>query len=84
MTRKRFQKLLMSKGVSPKVFRDWKIHAPPCSYFDKEFAIDVLNGFDIWSYKGCWDFYCNIALVNCRECCTTEKEAAELAFRLTI
>lgn len=82
MTRKRFQKLLMSKGVSPKVFRDWKV--PFCEFSDREFAVDVLDGFDIWSYKGCWDFYCNIALVNCRECCATEKEAAELAFRLTI
>lgn len=83
MTRKRFQKLLMSKGVSPKVFRDQKILAP-CGHFDREFAIDVLDGFDIWSYKGCWDFYCNIALEMCRECCATEKEAAELAFRITM
>lgn len=82
MTRKRFQKLLMSKGVSPKIFRDWKV--PSCEFSDREFAVDVLDGFDIWSYKGCWDFYCNIALVNCRECCATEKEAAELAFCLTI
>ena len=70
----------MSKGVSPKAFRDWKV--PSCESSNRELAIDVLNGFDIWSYTGCWNFYYNIALTNCRKCCATEKEAAELAFRI--
>lgn len=82
MTRKRFQKLLMSKGVQPNVFRNWKILAPSCSDFDKKFAIDTLGGFDIWSYKGCWDYYCNVALENCEQYCATEKEVVELAFRI--
>ena len=71
----------MSKGVSPKVFRDWKV--PACEHPDREFAVDVLNGYDVWSYKGCWEFY-RLVLVNCRRCCATEKEALELAFRMVM
>ena len=69
----------MSVGLSPKIFRDWKV--PSCEFSDREFAVGVLGGFDIWSYKGCWDFY-HLTLAFCRKDCETEKEALELAFRI--